>query len=360
MSNAAQADRIAAAVNAALGVVPTAVELLAGGRNNVGARVDLGRERLFAKAYFGHPSDTRDRAGTEFSMLAFLGHHGVCSVPRAIALDRDRQVGFYTWIEGRRPTPGEVTEADVADLTRLLGRMWELRLAEEAATLPEASDSSFSLQSYLWHVGRRLDTLAAAWGISNPLAGDLAAHLERLRGALGRASQRLAKGAADAEWDTAVTLGTTERTISPADHGFANSLRVPGGGLAFIDFEYAGWDDPAQMVGNACLQPEVPLPEPLQGAFVREMTARLGLGKDFLRRLRLVYPVMALKWCLIMLNEFLPVDSARRGFAGAPAESRRAAQLAKSRAMLSRVEAMLAKDNALEPLVGEAEAAVRG
>lgn len=36
-----------------------------------------------------------------------------------------------------------------------------------------------------------------------------------------------------------------QRTLSPADHGFQNTL-VRNGQLVFLDFEYAGWDDQAQ------------------------------------------------------------------------------------------------------------------
>jgi hypothetical protein len=51
-------------------------------------------------------------------------------------------------------------------------------------------------------------------------------------------------------------------------------------------------------------------------------------------RLRLIYPMLALKWSLIMLNEFLPVGGERRKFAGANEAARRAAQLDKARRQL--------------------------
>ena len=38
--------------------------------------------------------------------------------------------------------------------------------------------------------------------------------------------------------------------ISPSDFGFHNVLRRPGGHLVFLDFEHAGWDDPAKLFGD--------------------------------------------------------------------------------------------------------------
>ena len=92
---------------------------------------------------------------------------------------------------------------------------------------------------------------------------------------------------------------------------------------------------------NALLLPEVPLPAAQHGVFVRELVARLVGARGVASRLRLTYPMLALKWSLIMLNEFLPVSDVRRQFAGANAEARRTAQFAKARRQLEVVRAAL-------------------
>jgi hypothetical protein len=61
------------------------------------------------------------------------------------------------------------------------------------------------------------------------------------------------------------------------------------------------------------------------------MLKRLPDDRQLPHRLRLLYPMLSLKWSLIMLNEFLPVSGQRRSFAGANAEARRVAQLEKSK-----------------------------
>jgi hypothetical protein len=61
----------------------------------------------------------------------------------------------------------------------------------------------------------------------------------------------------------------------------------------------------------------------------------------FARRAALLLPVYELKWCCIMLNEFLPAADSRRTFAGAVVdrEARRAVQLAKVASSLDRMGA---------------------
>ena len=45
----------------------------------------------------------------------------------------------------------------------------------------------------------------------------------------------------------------------PSDFGFHNSLRREDGSLAFVDFEYFGWDDPVKLTADILLHPGSPL-----------------------------------------------------------------------------------------------------
>ena len=51
-----------------------------------------------------------------------------------------------------------------------------------------------------------------------------------------------------------------DRCLSPSDFGFHNALQSAAR-LSFIDFEYAGWDDPAKLVCDFFCQPAVPVPQ---------------------------------------------------------------------------------------------------
>jgi len=61
---------------------------------------------------------------------------------------------------------------------------------------------------------------------------------------------------------------------------------------------------------------------------------------DLAFRLETVYPLFGLKWCLILLNEFLPAALARRDFAaggGLDAGEVRRRQLDKAASLLKRI-----------------------
>ncbi|MFM8471064.1 MAG: phosphotransferase [Limisphaerales bacterium] len=337
-------EPIFAAVAAALGQRPDTVTRLAGGANNVVARVDVGGKQLLAKLYVTHARDPRDRLGTEFGVLEFLWRNGVRCVPEPLRMSREHNLGLYEFVAGARVSAGRVTWPDVQQLADLLAAMWRLRTQPGAEKLPPASEAAFTINGYWANVERRLNRVRAALADRPEVAAvrkfverELVPVVAEVRKFVSAKAPELGVGL-DSE------LPPAQRTLSPADHGFHNVLQRVGGKLTFLDFEYAGWDDPAQVLANALLLPEVPLPAEHRVAFLRAMLARLDGADGVAARLRLTYPMLALKWSLIMLNEFLPVGGERRAFAGANEETRRVGQLAKARRQLEVVREALGPD----------------
>lgn len=327
-------EPIFAAVAAALGRRPDSVTRLAGGANNVVARVEVGGQPLLGKLYFSHARDPRDRLGTEFRMLEFLWRNGVRCVPEPLRMDRERNLGLYEFVTGERVAPGQVTPADVGQLVDLLATMWRLRTESGAEMLPPASEAAFTLDAYWANVERRLNRVRPALANRVEVAAVRDFVERELVPLAGEVREFVSGESVRLGVELAAELPLSQRTLTPADHGFHNVLRRAEGGLTFLDFEYAGWDDPAQVIANALLLPEVPLPAEHRAAFVRGLLARFEGATGVAARLRLIYPMLALKWSLIMLNEFLPVGGERRKFAGANEAARRAAQLDKARRQL--------------------------
>jgi len=86
---------------------------------------------------------------------------------------------------------------------------------------------------------------------------------------------------------------------------------------------------------QVCLAPAVPVPTQMHSWVLGQLLDQSG-SDDFLAlRARVNYPLLALKWSLIMLNEFVDVGRERRAFAGAPVQGRLVTQLAKANKMLT-------------------------
>jgi thiamine kinase-like enzyme len=135
-------------------------------------------------------------------------------------------------------------------------------------------------------------------------------------------------------------LSWSQRTLSPSDFGFHNTLRRPDGRIIFLDFEYFGWDDPAKMIADFLLHPAMNLSQELKKKFTSAVFRRFSDWPSLPARVESVYPLFGLKWCLIMLNEFLPEELLRRQFAataGADRSALQTQQLNKARQMWDRI-----------------------
>jgi hypothetical protein len=309
---------------------------LAGGANNRAYRVEVEAASLFLKAYFRHPDDLRDRLGTEFAFTRFAWSHGVRVIAAPLAADPRTGLALYSFLEGRRLNRGEVDRPHVEQALQVVTQLNHHRAAPDARTLPRGSESCFTLAEHLECVERRIQRLAsieqgddasveAATFVQTALAPTWAA----VRYDLARRAQLLGLSLDE-------PIPEEDRCLSPSDFGFHNALLGPDGVLRFYDFEYAGWDDPAKLACDFLTQVAVPVPVAayeVVASHAASLTSRPELHRW---RIDLLLPVYRLKWCCIVLNDFLPVAAARRQFAvsGARTVDRRPAQLERARALL--------------------------
>jgi hypothetical protein len=313
------------------------ITALPGGGNNRVYRVDCNGRPLLLKAYFHHPDDPRDRLAAEFTFSRFAWDCGIRCVPQPIACDDQHHLGLYEFIEGRPLAAKEISAAEVDQAAGFFAALNRQELDCFAAALPVAAEAYFTLAEHLNGVERRiqrlrrlnrqsrLDHLAADW-----LESELWPTWYRAR-ELAK-SQAAASGLALDE-----PLTTADRCISPSDFGFHNAILTADGRLRFIDFEYAGWDDPVKTICDFICQPRLPAPEEFAGRFTDAVLADCSDPEFHRRRAAVLLPIYRLKWCCIMMNEFLPVGGRRRSFARDDGnhEQRKRAQLEKSaRALL--------------------------
>lgn len=332
----APAAAVARLLSSAGLAAPTTVERVAGGGNNRTYRVETATGPVLLKEYFRHPSDSRDRLGVEQAFSRFAHAHGVRSLPRPLACDREAGLAIYEFIPGRTLAAGEVSAAHVDEAAAFFAAINRHRREPGAAHLPNASEACFTLAEHLACVDRRLARLAAIEPASDLHRRAASLVSARVVPAWRRVRATVAAGGTPLD----VPLADAYRAISPSDFGFHNCIVTPAG-LTFVDFEYAGWDDPAKTVCDFFCQPAVPVPREHLDRFLAAVAAAIGAGEGLRDRVALLLPVYELKWCCIMLNEFLPVGDERRAFAHA--EERHDDRPGRLDRQLRKVEAALAR-----------------
>ena len=293
-----------------------------------------------AKQYFHHGLNTRDRLTVEFSGLQFLWDHGVRDIPRPIAMDWTTRWAIYEFIEGRRVPSVEVTAVEIDAVVDFLETLKELTRDPASRRCPVAAEACFSIQAILDQLQERMRRF--------PPEDETQAHLQALHMFLRETflpawhTIRAWCMARMERWEISLAreLREEEKTLSPSDFGFHNAIQRADGRLVFVDFEYFGWDDPAKTIVDVLFHPAMSLSDTLKQYFVTQSLHRVDDPEALARRVEVVYPLWGLKWCLILLNEFVPVDWLRRGFAKPTVGERREVydgQLVKSRHVLQRV-----------------------
>jgi len=332
------AEPLIAALADLLDERPDHIDLVPGqtGGNNRIFIATVGNRKLVAKVYFRDESDTRDRLKTEYGFLVYARRLGLTSVPRPVACNPARDIGIYEFVEGRKVTSSEIEVGAVDQAIALFLSINRNDAREHAGELPDASEACFSVHEHLVMVDRRIARLST-----------ISAHE-----ALGREAIEFTRALAG-QWEiskarilrrphsVAGAPGSRieERCVSPSDFGFHNTIRRPSGELCFIDFEYAGWDDPAKMAGDFFCHPAVPVGMEHYDHFLAETMRYSKSAAQLEARARVLFPVFQTKWCCIILNDFLPDSVRRRRFAdpGFDMVERRRSQLDKAKRLFDRI-----------------------
>lgn len=286
-------------------------------------RVNRGRNSRVWKAEPGRSApvavkryrdDGRDRLGAESAAFALLRRHGLTCVPEPRGLFPERRLAVYSWIAGAPAgPPGDAPEApDAVDpFADLIERLHRLGAAPDAAALPPAAEACLCLADVQAQVESRLSRLlerepdtATARAMLNFVRAEVVPTWENRLHAAHEAYARIGRAPYR-------PLDRREQILSPSDFGSHNAVRRPDGSLAFVDFEYFGWDDPVKLTADFLLHPAMRLTKEQKERFTARVL-RLFAGSDAAERLPVLLPLFGVRWIGIVLKDFLPASGKDR------------------------------------------------
>jgi hypothetical protein len=298
------------------------VTQLKGGANNRVYQVQHGRASSVVKWYFTDPEDSRDRFRAEWGFLQFAQRHGIDEPPQPIAADSTNRLAAFEFITGQKPIAGSIQDNHVRAAIDFLVKLNRHRGAPDARDLPAGSEACFSIEQHLACIKERVERLqqeSIAETFSDATARRIARVQQELRAVSERVEEQIQNQVTDFDWSLESELPLTEQIISPSDFGFHNALIQSDNRVRFIDFEYAGWDDPAKTICDFFCQLAIPVPMSYWDSFCNAIN-EIG-SDDACPRAELLLPLYRLKWCCIVLNPLLRVGRNRRTFSGQDAES---------------------------------------
>jgi len=279
-----------------------------GGNNNRGFVVSTNKQKYFAKLYFSHVTDPRDRLRSEFTFLSYCWNKKIHCVPKPVGFISDSNIAVYSFVDGHRIASQGLTGQHIAAAANFI-RVVNTNVGDNIP-MPIASEGAFSIKGHFSIIDQRIDKLS-----NMPIASNIDRQAQLFIDKLEEAWVQI-KRKITAQRDAIRTpLSQADRCVSPSDFGFHNALVSSAGNTCFLDFEYAGWDDPAKMCCDFFCQPEIPVPMCYFDSFAETSLSYSMNSHALISRAKILLPVFQIKWCCIMLNEFLPAVAKRRSFA---------------------------------------------
>lgn len=251
---------------------------------------------LVLKQYFQHPNDPRPRLQTEFSFLAYAWNLGLRNIPQPLFASPTANAAIYSYIEG-----SSITSPSSEQIHQAIEFFLRLNHNKsQAEHLPRASEGCLSIADYLTITEPRINRASQAF--------------PPLKKAWIRIKETACKAALHYRFSLTTPLELKDLCLSPSDFGFHNALLHKDGQVYFIDFEYAGWDDPCKTLNDFFCQPKVPVPKEFFPIVSQAMASIVMDQEQFLKRAQVLRSVVQIKWCCILLNSFTQTGKTRRAF----------------------------------------------
>jgi len=284
-----------------------------GGNNRVYI-IDASGKKLIAKQYYFSSDDQRDRLDSEWCFLNYTKAVGIDCVPQAFGFDASNRIALYEFIEGRKL---DVSEIGLREVEAAIEFTWQLnnqRNKKELPSIPVASEACFTINEHIKLVEKRIKQLGVTDSEYN-FDKKVQIFLNIINDYWDRLKNSILESASAIGIESHHVLTEDNRCISPSDFGFHNAIKRPDGKIIFIDFEYAGWDDPAKMIADFFYHPAVPIAFDYHQLFRKRVLATLDNKSILALRTDMLRPLFGLKWCCIMLNVFIPEGIMRKKFA---------------------------------------------
>ncbi|MCF6440356.1 aminoglycoside phosphotransferase family protein [Pseudoalteromonas luteoviolacea] len=269
------------------------ITTLSGGANNRGYQVASHQGSWFLKSFSPHHTQSTNKLTNEFSFSQHLWNNGVKSIPEPIASCKQNYVSLFKF------TQGDSIECSspklVSDALQFIERINDIPLDNKSLNV--ASESPSSLIGFHTIIERRLARFKATEN-----SKCLKELLEKIQNRADKVRCLLPENAG---------VKLERNILSPSDFGFHNAMKTKQG-LVFFDFEYAGMDTSWKLLCDFFSQPAVPIEmNSLKLFFDSQLFQHIPIQRNiFLTTLELTH----LKWCLIMLNEFIDDIQTRRKF----------------------------------------------
>lgn len=296
------------------------------GKNNRAYHIQLDGKDFFLKQY--NPVGDRNRLESEYQFITYAHISESAYIAKPIACNQGLSVGLYEYHQGDRYVTGNVNDDDINHAIHFLSDLNKMR--DQFPSCNVAQEACFSIVEHIDCVDRRVRRLNSIIAVDDIDRRAVRFVDEQLKPAWFLIKNHIEEICHGKRMVLDRQLCNEDRIISPSDFGFHNALKLPNNKIIFVDFEYAGWDDPAKLIGDFFNQVEVPIARSYLPSFAFSISKLVKNAEEMLSRAEILLPIYCIKWCCIILNYFLPNGRIMKSFSRDITKSVRENQLQKA------------------------------
>jgi thiamine kinase-like enzyme len=288
------------------------ISRLSGGGNNQIYQINHPEKKLILKKYLSNSTDLRNRLESEFNFIRAVHPIAPKATPTAYCKNDTHLVGLYEFIEGQRIIrEDEVRENFISQAASFIAKINARPTCTAQRNLKDASEANYSIRAHISRIDSRIVELAKIQN-NNAQFKDL---IYEIKHCWDKIKSQIILDCNNNNIPFDIELTQDDKVLSPSDFGFHNALLSESGNLVFIDFEYAGWDDPAKLVGDFFSQVAIPVDQKHIDTFIQEAFESFPNIEYHKIRSLIMLNAYKIKWCTIVLNVFIDTHLSRRIFA---------------------------------------------
>lgn len=304
-----------------------------GGNSRIFSFID-GGEKFCIKYYFKSSEDKRNRLKVEWAFLRFLEESRFKFCPRPIFANAKRGFLIMSLVEGKAPDQSH-SEKFISNFSRFLNSINSEQNRDLGKDLQVAAEGAFDAASHIEITEQKFMKL------KNYLDAKSALMLPEIEDVINKIEVKLTELTYLRDISqNHDSLFSSCKCISPSDFGFHNSIIDTKGDVNFIDFEYAGWDDPAKVVLDFFLHPAMS-----NSLFdLKLLMSQIEIpgldSQNLTARCSTIYQSAVIRWSVTLLNIFYQDHQNKKLFIDYEFNivREKTIQLEKSKNMLNRID----------------------
>ena len=252
------------------------------------------------KNYPAEDLDRRKRLKREYESLQLMKKNGFKDVSKVLYQDENLNIIIFQWISGIKPI--KIDNHELNKSINFIKKIKKISRKTVGNFYFDAVESCKSLKDITSQINYKMNDLLKSKNNSEKFK-----HF--LRFMLKPTYMNLHKEAKHSKMYKLFIqpINKNYEILSPSDFGFHNAIKKSKK-IIFIDFEYFGKDDPVKLAADFLLHPGMKLKDDQKKKWLKAVLKVFKRDKYFEQRLKFLIPFYAIRWSLIVLNDFRKSD----------------------------------------------------